>query len=292
MLLLDIVLLCLAIPVLLLFSIIFFSNLAVFNFLIFEYFLGSYSNPKEYPPVKITQYIKNFWCELYYVFIKYLFRPLKWFEMHISCDDHATTAILLVHGYCRQQTDWSYLKKQFKTTGCPVFTINLQPNFESIAKLAISNLPQKIAMIKKTTGCHNIILIGHSMGSLVSSYYNEYLDTENSVQAVITIGAPLHGTKVSVLAAGPNGKEMCPNTEFLQDLCAKIRQSPHKYYHVLSRLDNIVFPWRSALIDTTPETQCMILPVASHLGLLHNKEVAAQLNAWVKNIVVKERSGL
>lgn len=282
--LIDIVLLCLAIPILILFSIVFFSNLAVFNFLVFEYFLGTLANPKEYPPVKVSQYIKNFWRELFYVFSKYLFWPVKWFDISVNDNKQATTAILFVHGYCRHQSDGLYLRKQFKDTGCPVFTVNLTPNFASIATIAENSLPKKIAMIKKRTGCYNIILIGHSMGGLVSTYYSEYLDTENLIRGVITIGSPLHGTKVSVAAAGENGKQMCPNTDFVLDLCARIRQAPHKYYHVLSRMDNMIFPWRSAGLDSTPDQHTLILPLASHLEMLHRKDVAAQLNAWVKSI--------
>jgi len=282
---LDIALLCLAIPVLILFSIIFFNNLAVFNFLVFEYFLGTLSNPTQYPPVKITQYIKNFWRELFYVSSKYLLKPLSWLNLSVTGDKQATTAILLVHGYCRHQGDWLYLRKQFKNTGCPVFTINLNPNFASIATIASDSLPKTIARIKKQTGCDNIILIGHSMGGLVSSYYSEYLDTENLIKAVITIASPLQGTKVAVVAAGKNGREMCPNTKFLLELCARIRQSPHKYYHVLSRFDNMIFPWNSASLDSTPESQKFILALEGHLQMLHSKDVARQLNVWVKGII-------
>jgi pimeloyl-ACP methyl ester carboxylesterase len=283
--LIDIVLFCLAIPVLILFGVVFFSNLAVFNFLVFEYFLGTLANPKEYPTVHVSRYIINFWRELFYVFSKFLFWPLKWVDLSVRGDKHATTAILFVHGYCRQHSDWLYLRKQFKDTGCPVFTINLKPSFASIATITKTSLPQMIATIKQRTECYNIILIGHSMGGLVSTYYSEYLDTENLIRGVITIATPLHGTKVSVAAAGTNGAEMCPNTEFVLDLCARIRQSPQKYYHVLSRMDNIVFPWRSASLDSTPESQQMVLPLASHLQLLHSKDVAMQLNTWVKGIV-------
>jgi pimeloyl-ACP methyl ester carboxylesterase len=283
--LIDIVLLCLAIPILILFGIVLFGNLAVFNFLVFEYYLGTLTNPTEYPPVKVSQYIKNFWRELFYVSSKFLYLPVKWLDISVSGNKQATTAILLVHGYCRQQSDWLYLRKQFKDTGCPVFTVNLTPSFASIAKIAEDSLPKKIAMIKKRTGCYNIILIGHSMGGLVSSYYSEYLDTENLIQGVMTIGSPLHGTKVCVAAAGENGSQMCPNTDFVLDLCARIRQAPHKYYHVLSRMDNMIFPWRSAALDSTPASQQMILSKASHLEMLHRKDVAIQLNAWVKGIV-------
>lgn len=283
--LIDIVLLCLAIPVLILFSIIFFSNLAVFNLLVFEYFLGTLSNPTQYPPVNITQYVKNFWCELYYVFSKYLLKPFSWFDLSVKGNKQATTAILLVHGYCRHQSDWLYLRKQFRSTGCPVFTVNLNPNFASIATIANDSLPKKIAKIKELTGCNNIILIGHSMGGLVSSYYSEYLDIENLIKAVITIASPLHGTKVAVAAAGANGREMCPNTDFLLELCARIRYSPQKYYHILSRFDNMIFPWNSAVLDSTPESQKFILPLDGHLQMLHSKNVAMQLNAWVKRIV-------
>lgn len=266
-------------------GIILFNSIALFTFLFIEYNLGTMYTPKDYPAVSVNHYIKNFWREFYYVLGKYYLLPFKWLNLSIKSQGQDTTAILLVHGYCRHQADWLWLRKQFKDTQCPIFTVNLRPNFASIATITKNSLPKKIAAIKKLKNCDNIILIGHSMGGIVASYYSEYLDKAGLIKAVVTIGSPLQGTKVSVSGAGKNAREMCPNTEFLQELSARMLKTPHKYYHILSRFDNLIFPWSSAALNSTPAAQQLILPVAGHLEMLHSKEVAAQLNTWVKLII-------
>lgn len=268
-------------------SIILFNNIALFSFLFIEYSLGTMHNPTEYPTIKLGHYIKNFWLECFYIMSKYYLLPLKWCDLTVKTSTNLTTntVILLVHGYCRNQCDWLWLRKQLQDTQCPVFTINLQPKFASIATIARDSLPKKIVEIKKLTNCSNIILIGHSMGGIVSSYYNEYLDKEKLIKAVITIGSPLHGTKVAISGVGQNSKEMCPDTEFLQQLRASASNNPSKYYHISSKFDNIIFPWRSALLDTTMATQQFVLPSAGHLEMLHRKDVAMQLNMWIQKII-------
>lgn len=249
-----------------------------------DYSIKSIYNPQEYQPISILTYIKNFWLELYYVLSKYLFLPLKKCNFTIKGRDNSETAILLIHGYCRNQTDWLWLRKQFKPSGCPVFCVNLSPKFATIEEICSNNLPKIIAEIKQRTLCKNIILIGHSMGGLVASYYSAYQDQDNMIKAVILIGSPLHGTKVSVVGKGKNAQQMCPGSKFLDELREKLKALPHKYYQICSKFDNMIFPWQSALLETTPTEQRHVFPFASHLSMLHSKEAATVLNNWVANI--------
>lgn len=241
------------------------------------------SNQGTYLFVAGWRYFINYWRELFFLLSKYYLYPVKFFPLAANTNlIPANTAIILIHGYCRNRTDWWWmLRKLGQITKCPIFTINLHPKLSSIATIDEQSLPQFIQEVQAKTGCTQIILVGHSMGGLVASYYSEYLDEQDLVSAVITIGSPLHGTKVSFAGTGINAKEMCPNSKFTIALRNRINVSKKAYFQVASRLDNLVYPWNSALLTQTPAQQQLVLPYTSHLGLLYDTAVVKQLSAWI-----------
>ena len=269
-------------------SIVIFNQTLLFTFFFLLYNNKTMHEPKTYPPASMALYAKSFCKEVFYVLGKYYYLPFKYVNLQIKAPHNSDTAILLVHGYCRSQIDWLWLRKQLKSTNCNIFTLNLMPLLSSIEEITTQNLPAKIAQIKQQTNCKQIILIGHSMGGLVSSYYKEFLDHDKLITAVITIGSPYHGTKISVAAAGINAQEMCPGSEFLARMRQQIATHNQDYYQISSKFDNIVFPWNSALLETMPASRQMVLPFTTHLGLLHSPAVAAQLKQWIAEI--SERS--
>ncbi len=272
---------CIILFILALVSIVFLNNAFLFVYLFTENNVGLLHNPRDYKLVNIWTYIQNFWLEMWYILGKYYLLPLKYISFTIKCRQPTDTAVLLIHGYCRNQTDWWWLRKQLKNQNFHLFTVNLSPDLASIAQIALDSLPQKVASIRQQTNCKNLILLGHSMGGLVASYYKEFLDNDHIVRAVITLGSPLYGTKVSVMGAGENAKDMCPDTKFLAELHARMDNTPQQYFQIASQLDNLIFPWRSALLTGSPTNQQLILPMCGHLALLHATEVATQLKAWL-----------
>lgn len=265
-------------------AICFVHEVLFFSFLFSEYSIKSIYRPGEYPPASIWIYTKNFWTELWYVLKKYYAWPIKFLNISLNTTSNSNTAILLVHGYCRNQTDWLWMRKQLQSTQCPIFCVNLRPNLAGIDEIAQHSLPKKIASILQQTKCRKIILIGHSMGGLASTYYSTHLDQDKVVSAVITIGSPLYGTKVSVFGKGKNAQQMCPGSEFLTDLLTKLHTQAFNNYQICSKFDNLIFPWQSALFEHAPTTRQLVLPFTSHLGLLYSYEVANQLKAWIKEL--------
>jgi pimeloyl-ACP methyl ester carboxylesterase len=261
-----------------------FNNFFLFCFLYVEYNIGFLQNPRQYPPVSLWHYIKNFWLELWYVLGKFYLWPLKFVSLNVNAHKKSKIAILLIHGYYRNQTDWWWLRSKIAKHKYPVFTVNLVPPLASIADITSINIPAKIAQIKLKTGCEDIVLIGHSMGGLVASQYAMHMDHEKLICAVITIGTPFYGTKVSIMAAGENAKDMRPGSKFLANLRERVTKNPHKFFQIMTRMDNIVFPWHSAALDDIPDTQKLVLPHAGHLEMLHSKEVARQINQIIANL--------
>jgi len=184
------------------------------------------------------------------------------------------TPILLVHGFSRHPTDWFWFKRQLAN---PAYTIELEPAKESIATLAAC-LDRKVRQICAERQTNKVILIGHSMGGLVSSYYAENLAEPGTVASVITLGSPLKGTKMAVFGCGRNVTEMLPDSDFLAQLREKISTSQIPYLHIATKMDNIVIPHTSSILDNGTN---YCLEEATHLGLMYSDLVLTKVHEWL-----------
>jgi len=205
---------------------------------------------------------------------------------------NCTTPILLVHGYAQNQADWIWLKHKLKQKGIgPVYSLNLCPPFASMIQLA-ELVKNKVEEISQETKHPNIILIGHSMGGLISSYYSEFLASPGEVSAIITLGTPFQGTKLAALGFGQNVTEMIPNSQFLRELTKKIKVSSIQYHYIASKVDNLIVPWESAIpsyadgSDGSKENT-FIVENRGHLSLLISSRVINQIIQWLKEIKIK-----
>jgi pimeloyl-ACP methyl ester carboxylesterase len=262
------------------------NHVFTFAYLFIESKLGRLQDQQDYPTAPLWRYAFNCCLELFYVTGKFYLYPYKYLDLSINLNSTNSTAVLLIHGYARNQSDWLWFRKHIKDLSCPIYTLNLKPALASIEEIATKSLIPKIKQMQKQGNYKQIVLIGHSMGGLVASYYSEFLDEDKLVQNVFTIASPFYGTKLSVAAAGINAQQMCPGSKFALSLRSKLNLSAKKYYQVATQLDNIIFPWRSVLLENTPSSRQFIVPFESHLGLLHSKLVVQKIKEWIKYIIV------
>lgn len=201
--------------------------------------------------------------------------PLK--EMHPGSGQ----PILLVHGYLHQGSVWRVQKKRLEKLGLgPIYTISLGHPFRSIGHYA-EKIRVKAEMIEKETGRKDLILIGHSMGGLVSSWYATQLAPQNTVTDVITLGSPLSGTPMARIGLGENARQMEPHSPFLNQLREAVNQNKSiRFRHIATRSDQIVLPGASALY---PENEHVIYEDLGHVSLLYSSRVANQIHKWVGN---------
>ncbi len=188
--------------------------------------------------------------------------------------------ILLVHGYCNSGSVWHFLKKRLVERSCGrIYTIDLGYPFDSIESYArkISAIAQKI---RREESRSDLILVGHSMGGLASSYYALFLAPKNTVSSVITIGSPLRGTWMANLGIGRCCKEMKPKSHFIEALNPKIaNQTEVKFYHIATRTDELVIPQHSAWIKESADSY--IVDCIGHVSLIFSSKVAQKISEWI-----------
>jgi pimeloyl-ACP methyl ester carboxylesterase len=226
---------------------------------------------------------RAFWLEVLTIFISVWLFPLGWLLPHPwKVKSGGSRPILLVHGYKHNQTAWLWLRRRLKKAGLgPIYSLNLKGSRGPIQRYAeqVDALAQKIA---KETGHSHLVLIGHSMGGLVSSFYAEYLAPPGTVTHVITLCSPLHGTRSASLIAAACGRQMRPGSHLTKDLAKRIEANQNiRYCHLTSQLDNIIFPHQSGLIGADGAHQ-RVLPAHGHNTVLFSPIVANQVIDWLR----------
>lgn len=94
----------------------------------------------------------------------------------------------------------------------------------------------------------NVVLVGLSTGGVVVLEYLQNQNGWNKSHLFISIGSPLHGSKLAHFA---KISEMYPNSVFFQNLYKNDIKNPEKIYTISAKIDNMVGRSNSRLKGVT-----------------------------------------
>lgn len=130
----------------------------------------------------------------------------------------STTPIIMVHGFYDTCKVFNRMAEHLKHRGENVYhSLTLQPNNGTIS---IEKMAEQLKFyIDSNLGEEQrIILIGFSMGGLVSRYYLQYLGGLERTEKLITISTPHYGTFTAYVFDRIACVEMRPKSLFLEKL--------------------------------------------------------------------------
>jgi triacylglycerol esterase/lipase EstA (alpha/beta hydrolase family) len=154
-----------------------------------------------------------------------------------------------------------------------VYTVNYGPPHADIERYA-EQLAVKIAAVRATTSAQRVVLVGHSMGGLVSRAYLRRYGAAH-VERIITIGTPHHGSVLAWSFPGRCLAQMRPGNKWLTELNRNEPDpSPVPITSIWSRHDSMVAPQGSS------ELAC-----AKNLAI-----VGVGHNAMLSDVAVLERT--
>jgi triacylglycerol lipase len=195
------------------------------------------------------------------------------------------TPILFVHGWNASASTWTTMVGRFKADGwtsaeLSTFSYNTAQSNATTAGI----IKQKVDSIRTATGSAKVEIVTHSMGALSARYYVKNLGGEGSVDALVSLGGPNHGTTTAQLCFQTACQEMWPNSAFLAALNAT-DETPggERYATWRSPCDEVINPHDSVILDAGPSgtvantlTACM-----NHSQLHEDATVYAQVRDWV-----------
>jgi triacylglycerol esterase/lipase EstA (alpha/beta hydrolase family) len=178
--------------------------------------------------------------------------------------------VILVHGVLVNDGVWFGFRRHLTRAGVSgVYTINYGPPHADIEHYA-AQLAAKIAIVCTTTGAQRVVLIGHSMGGLVSRAYLRRYGTA-CVERVLTIGTPHHGSVLAWSFPGRCLAQMRPGNKWLTELNRhESNPSPVPITSMWSRHDSMVIPQASS--ELACANNVAVIGVG-HNALLGDREV-------------------
>jgi len=157
-----------------------------------------------------------------------------------------TKPVILVHGVLVNDGVWFGFRRDLIRRGIHgVFTVNYGPPYADIERFAIQ-LGAKIDAVCVATGAKRVVLVGHSMGGLVSRAYLRRFGAAR-VERIMTIGTPHHGSVLAWSYPGRCLAQMRPGNAWLVELNRdEARPPPIPITSLWSRHDSMVAPQTSS----------------------------------------------
>ncbi len=154
--------------------------------------------------------------------------------------------ILLVHGMFLSGCEFSKLRSALEEAGHQCFMPTLKP-FD--ANKGILDLSQKLHAYIEThlPPDEDFVIIGFSMGCLISRVYIQNIVKEKRVSAFFSISGPHYGSYLAYLYFGQGAKDMRPGSRFLNDLNAygrRLKRIPTYTYRL--KFDHVILPSSSS----------------------------------------------
>ena len=236
------------------------------------------------PAAKAVHWLRALAIEPFALAAVFLLKPLQFVPAYQKpAGRFKGRPVLLVHGYLNSGAVWFFHRMRPKAMGFgPVYTIHLGHPFQSIRTYA-EKVQRRAEQIAEEAGRKDLVLVGHSMGGLVSSYYAAILAPEGTVTDVVTIGSPLGGTPMARIGLGPNAREMEPGSELSKEVWAAIEKSRGvRFFHIAARPDLLVMPPSAALPGKDPSRH-FVLDDLGHVGLLFSNRVSQLIGNWIGN---------
>ena len=169
--------------------------------------------------------------------------------------------LLLVHGYMCNRGCWWWLRRRLEAAGHVVATITLEPPWGGIDDFA-DQLHARVQAVCAATGATQVVLVGHSMGGLVSrACLARHGDAR--IAGLVSIATPHQGSALAALGMGLDAAQMRRGSDWLARLGQQRVRPP--FASIRTPHDNFVMPQDG---QRHPDALDLPLPGAGHMAAL------------------------
>jgi triacylglycerol esterase/lipase EstA (alpha/beta hydrolase family) len=191
--------------------------------------------------------------------------------------------VLLLHGFLTGRRTMEVLARRLRRDGYGPFSLDLGGLGGSLSNRGIDDLADLVRtklerIYGRNPGLGPLTIVGHSKGGLIAAYYVKKLGGWRRTQAVVTLGAPHHGTLRAFLGLpiAPVARsllQMIPGSPFLARLREGSWPGQVRLVSIWSREDAWA-PYPSTVIDTQGLRHLVNVEVAgNHFDLLTSKRI-------------------
>ncbi|MDP3427773.1 MAG: alpha/beta fold hydrolase [Humidesulfovibrio sp.] len=192
--------------------------------------------------------------------------------------------VILSHGLYHNASAWLLFRRRLGRAGFGDVRTYAYPSFFRPFAAIVDGLVQAALAAAEASPTGTVLLVGHSLGGLVSRAACADPALRGRVAGIVTLGTPHQGsTLAGLLAVGRLGRSLVPDGEVLR----RVRRLPVCAVPALSLytpMDGMVLPLSGSFLEEREKdagwTETCTRPV-SHVGLLFDRSVAARVAAFL-----------
>nr|AKJ87231.1 hypothetical protein [uncultured organism] len=212
--------------------------------------------------------------------------PLAWFGklQRPKTVSSSEPAIILTHGLYHNASAWILFKRRLNKAGFSnIFLMDYGSFFTSFENV-MEKFELFVSEVRKAAPGQPLVLIGHSLGGLVSRVYAEKASEEEAPSAVITLGAPHQGSKMTAFGPGLLASGLVYRGPLFEELEGMARRVPCPAIALYSPVDPLVLPEEGLRARYGGWLHCETAPV-SHVSMLFSASVSRQVIDQLKSIL-------
>lgn len=217
-----------------------------------------------------------------------LLYPLGFLKYHRHPDPDITCRfppVILIHGLYHNAGAWVLYRYWLKGAGFKnIYTFDYN-SWQSSFEDCLEGLVRRVQEVKALFPLQKVVLIGHSLGGVLSRACSNSEACGKDIQTVVTLGSPHKGSKLAVLGLGSLAESLVFGGAFMEEM--ERTAAPHQNIPRLalySPVDNMVLPNHALETSCEGWVHRRIAPI-SHVAILYHRPTAKLVLENLKNIV-------
>ncbi len=196
----------------------------------------------------------------------------------------ALPPVVFIHGLYHNATAWVFYRRWMRRHGVTDVHSFQYNSMKYVLEDLLDQLDVFMNRILAEQKAESVIIVGHSLGGLIGRAYLNRVADRSLVSALVTLGTPHQGSKLSVLGIGRLARSLEFKGPMIRDVesgfAASCRVPRLAFY---SPVDNMVLP-NDALRTDDPGWAFIETKGMSHVSMLYSKTLADQAAEFLKRV--------
>lgn len=193
--------------------------------------------------------------------------------------------VILIHGLYHNAGAWMLYRYWLKRAGFKnIYTFDYN-SWRSSFEDCLEGLVRRVQEVKALFPQQKVVLMGHSLGGVLSRACSDSEACGKDIQTVVTLGSPHKGSKLAVLGLGRLAESLVFGGAFMEEM--ERTTAPHQNIPRLafySPVDNMVLPNHALETSCEGWVHRRIAPI-SHVAILYHRPTARLILDHLENIV-------
>lgn len=195
------------------------------------------------------------------------------------------TPVVLVHGLFHNRSAWLFMERRLRRAGFTNLHTYQYNSFTKDFEPAVHGLLRKLDRVLAANPDGKVILIGHSLGGLVSRCAAGNRQYRDRIAGLVTLGSPHKGSDLAWFGGNRMARDLIPGRHIAQSV-ERMPDPECPRFGIYTLTDDYVFPL-SMLRTGRPGWEERICSPMGHVWMLYSREVAGTVIQFLNQKVAK-----